>query len=145
MFHDPDPLPDLFLDRSGVLEGEQLVRSSSIRGKLWSHEQPAIYHDTESPSSRLNYRCLRPIVATPLGDSPIDGTLEDWKVLSRPAPQNVRIHIYGPRRSPGSLVCFMSQVPQTTYTDFCIGYASTASNNRTTRIYRVLHEHKHAR
>ena len=111
MFPDPDPLSDVFLDRSGVLEGEQVVRSSSIRGKLWSYEQPAVYHDTESSSARLNHRCLRPIVATPLSDSPTDGTFEDWKVLSRPALQNMNIHIYGPG-SPGNLVCFMSQVTQ---------------------------------
>jgi hypothetical protein len=41
-------LSDVFPDRSGVLEGEQLVRGSSIRDNLWYCEQPVVYHDSES-------------------------------------------------------------------------------------------------
>ncbi len=101
-------LSDIFPDDSGVLEGEQLVRSSSIQGKLWYCEQPVVYRDSES-RSRLNHCCLRPILTTPLGDSPAGGTFEDWTVLSRPESHSINIHIYRSREFPestSSLVCF---------------------------------------
>lgn len=82
----------VFRDSAGVLEGEGLVRSCSIRGKLWCCEQPAVYHDTES-RSRLDHRRLRPMVATTLNDSPTAGTFEDWTELSRPASHNMSIHM----------------------------------------------------
>ncbi|KAH9054860.1 hypothetical protein EDB87DRAFT_1412376 [Lactarius vividus] len=91
----------IFRDDSGVLEGEQLIRSSSIRGKLWYCEQPVVSHDSEF-RSRLNHRCLRPIVTTPFGDSLTGGTFEDWKVLSRPASHSINIHIYDSRGFPKS-------------------------------------------
>jgi hypothetical protein len=81
----------------------------------------------------------------PLGDSPTDGTFEDWTVLSGLASHNMNIHIYGPQRSPGSLVCFMCLVTVTTHADFCIGFTSTTSNIRATRVSRILHDCKHAR
>ncbi|KAI9457241.1 hypothetical protein BJY52DRAFT_515138 [Lactarius psammicola] len=88
----------VFRDSSGVLEGERLVNSSSIRGKLYYREQPVVYHDPDS-CSRLNHRCLRSIITTPANPS-LGGTFEDWTVLSRPAPHSINIHIY---RSRGSL------------------------------------------
>ncbi|KAF8268652.1 hypothetical protein EI94DRAFT_1700067 [Lactarius quietus] len=91
----------VFRDNSGVLEGERLVRSTSIRGKLWYCEQPAIHHESES-LSRLKRRFLRPIATTTLNDSPTRVALEDWTVLSRPASHPINIHIYGSRGSPGS-------------------------------------------
>jgi hypothetical protein len=101
-------LSDVFPDRSGVLEGEQLVKSPSIRGDLWYCEQPVVYYDAKS-HSQLNQSCLRPIVTTPPADPSSEGTFEDWTVLSHPASHTINIHLYGPRGSPGStgtLVCF---------------------------------------
>lgn len=98
-------LSDVFTDYSGVLEGEQLVRSSNTRSNLWHCEQPVLYQDSK-PSSRLNHGYLRPIVTTPLADSSWE-TFQDWTVLSHPASHSINIHIYGPGRSPQStLVCF---------------------------------------
>jgi hypothetical protein len=145
MFPNPVPFSNVFSDSSGVLEGEGLVRSCSIQGKLWCCEQPAVYHDTES-LSRLNHRCLRRIASTTLGDSLTERTFEDWTVLSRPASHIMNIHIYGPRRSLRSLVCFMCLVTVTTHADSCIGFStSIASDIRAARISRVLHDYKYAR
>jgi hypothetical protein len=93
-------LSDIFPDNSGVLEGEQLVRGSSIRGKLWYFEQPVLYHDFES-LSQLKLRCLRPITTTQLSDKSERATFEDWTVLSRPVSHSINIHIYRSRESPG--------------------------------------------
>ncbi|KAI9432321.1 hypothetical protein H4582DRAFT_2102310 [Lactarius indigo] len=93
----------IFRDDSGVLEGEQLIRSSSTRDKLWYREQPVVFHDSEfCHGSQLtrNHRCLRPIVTTSFGDFPTGGTFGDWKALSRPASHPINIHIYGSRGSP---------------------------------------------
>ena len=101
-------LSDIFADISGALEGEQLVRGSSMRGKLWYCEQPVMYHESWS-LSRSKHRYLRPIVTTPSSDYPKRATFEDWTVLSRPASHSINRHIYCLRGSPGStssLVCF---------------------------------------
>ncbi len=98
-------LSDVFPDRSGVLEGEQLVISSSIPYNLWCCEQPVVHQDSES-RSRLNHSCLRPIVTTPSTDRSSDRTFEDWTVLSRPVSHCIGIHIYHSRGSTSTLVCF---------------------------------------
>ena len=101
-------LSDVFPDSSGVLEGEKLVRDSSIRYSLRPCEQPVVYHGSEF-RSRLNHSCLWPIVATPSANSLSDGAFEDWTVLSGPGSHSIDIHIYGLRGSSGStnsLVCF---------------------------------------
>ncbi|KAI9438909.1 hypothetical protein H4582DRAFT_2075509 [Lactarius indigo] len=90
----------IFRDRSGVLEGEKFVRSSSIRHNIWYCEQPVVHEDSE-PVSRLNHSHLRALVTTPLDDSP-SGEFEDWTVLSRPALRGVNIPICRSRGSPGS-------------------------------------------
>jgi hypothetical protein len=103
-------LSDRFPDNSGVLEGEQLVKKSSIQGILWYCEQPVKYHGS---LSRSKHHCLRPITTAPLSDSTTRVTLEDWTVLDRPASHPINIHIYCSRRSPGSTtssVCFHSYI-----------------------------------
>ncbi len=105
-------LSDAFPDSSGVLEGEKLVRGSSIRYHLRYREQPVVYHDSES-RPRLNHSYLRPIVTTPSANPTSDGAFEEWTVLSRPASHSINIHIYGSRGSPGStssLVCFNTSI-----------------------------------
>ncbi|KAH8978124.1 hypothetical protein EDB86DRAFT_981500 [Lactarius hatsudake] len=93
----------VFRDISGVLEGEQLVKGSSIRGrgKLWYREQPVVHHDSDS-RSRLNHRYLRPIVTVPSPSPSSEGTFEDWTILTRPASYPLNIHVYRSRGSPGS-------------------------------------------
>ncbi|KAI9438915.1 hypothetical protein H4582DRAFT_2142014 [Lactarius indigo] len=92
----------VFRDISGVLEGEQLVKSSSIRGKLWYREQPVLHHDSDS-GSRLDHRCLRPIVTTPSANPSLERTFDDWTVLSRPGSHRIDTHIYGSRGSTSTL------------------------------------------
>ncbi len=102
------PCSDVFSDSSGVLEGEQLVKSSGIRGKLWYCEQPVVYHDSDS-LSRLNHSWLRPVVTTSSANPSLEETFDDWTVLSLPASHSTNIQIYRSRGSPGStssLVCF---------------------------------------
>ncbi|KAH9172508.1 hypothetical protein EDB89DRAFT_2069590 [Lactarius sanguifluus] len=92
----------IFRDRSGVLEGEQLVRSSSMRYNLWHFEEPVVPQDSES-HSRLKHHRLRPIVTTSLADRSVEGTLEDWTILGRPSSHSIDVHIYGSQRSTNSL------------------------------------------
>ncbi|KAH9033762.1 hypothetical protein EDB85DRAFT_1050880 [Lactarius pseudohatsudake] len=91
----------IFRDRSGVLEGEQLVRGFSIRGNLRYCEQQVLFYDSES-RSRLNHRYLRPIATTSSADRSA-GIFEDWKTLNRLASHFINIHIYDSRGSPGSI------------------------------------------
>ncbi|KAH8995984.1 hypothetical protein EDB92DRAFT_1942890 [Lactarius akahatsu] len=91
------PLSDVFPDRSGVLEGEQLVRSPSMRYKLWYCEEPVVHQDSEA-RSRSNHSYLRPIVMIPLANHSVV-----WKVLSLPASHCIDIHIHGSRGSTSSL------------------------------------------
>ncbi len=74
-------LSDVFSDSSGVLEGEQLVKGSSI-GNFWYCEQQLVFHDSGS-RSRLNHRYLRPIVTTSSADRSARGIYEDWTALNR--------------------------------------------------------------
>ncbi|KAH9172507.1 hypothetical protein EDB89DRAFT_885780 [Lactarius sanguifluus] len=90
----------IFRDSSGVLEGEQLVRASSIRYNLRYCEQPVVHQDSES-RSRLNHRYLRPIV-TPTANPTLSGDFEDWTVLSRLASHPINMHVYRSRGSNGS-------------------------------------------
>ncbi|KAN0132853.1 hypothetical protein V8E53_009218 [Lactarius tabidus] len=76
----------IFRDRSGVLEGEQLVRSSGMQYNLWYYGGPVVHQDLESRSG-LNHRCLQPIVTTPR-------SFEDWMVLGCPTSHCVDIHIH---------------------------------------------------
>ncbi|KAH9029309.1 hypothetical protein EDB83DRAFT_1890980 [Lactarius deliciosus] len=94
----------IFKDRSGVLEGEQLVRNYSIQYNLWHREEPGLVHqDSDSGShSRLNHSCLLPVVTSPSADRSAEGTFDDWTVLSRPASHCIDIHIYGSRGSSTS-------------------------------------------
>ncbi|KAH9004600.1 hypothetical protein EDB86DRAFT_1965740 [Lactarius hatsudake] len=84
----------IFRDNSGVIEGEQLVRDSNIRGKLWFWEQPVVYDDGDECRSRMEHSYLRPILTTPLADRrSVDGASEDWTVLSHLASHSINIHI----------------------------------------------------
>ncbi|KAH9066569.1 hypothetical protein EDB87DRAFT_436231 [Lactarius vividus] len=85
----------IFRDNSGVIEGEQLVRDSNIRGKLWFWEQPVVYNDDDDDEcrSRMDHSYLRPILITPPADRSADGASEDWTVLSRPASHSINIYI----------------------------------------------------
>ena len=103
-------LSELFSDSSGVLEGEQLVRGSSTQYKLRYCERPLVYHGSAS-RSRLNHRCLQPIVTTPSANPSSDEEFEDWTALSRPTSHSIDTHIYRLWGSPAStsvLVCFHS-------------------------------------
>ncbi|KAN0137486.1 hypothetical protein V8E53_004537 [Lactarius tabidus] len=93
----------VFRDSSGVLEGEQLVKGSTIRGNLWYCEQPVVYHDSHPQplvGVVLDHRWLRPIFTTLSSDPSLAGIFEDWTVLSRPALQSINIHIYRSRGPP---------------------------------------------
>ncbi|KAH9062538.1 hypothetical protein EDB83DRAFT_2675313 [Lactarius deliciosus] len=90
----------IFRDRSGILEGEQLVRSSSIRYNLWCCEEPVVRQDSGS-RSRLNHGSLRPILTAPSADHSADWTSKDWTVSSHPASHFNDIH--GSRESTSSL------------------------------------------
>ncbi|KAH9033793.1 hypothetical protein EDB85DRAFT_1052527 [Lactarius pseudohatsudake] len=96
----------IFRDRSGVLEGEQLVRSSNMRYNLWRYEKPLVHQDSKS-RSRLNHSYLQPIITTPSADHSVD-----WTVLSRSASHCIDIHIYSSRGSTSSLD--LSPPPPTT-------------------------------
>jgi hypothetical protein len=124
---------DVFPDDSGVIEGEQLVKSSSIQGKLWYCEQPVLFHDSEA-HFQLNHRCLRPIVTIPLGDSPepTRGTFEDWTTLSRPISRSINIHIYVSRESPGSTISLVGF------------HVSGFPNTRRRLFYRILFYLQHS-
>ncbi|KAF8264411.1 hypothetical protein EI94DRAFT_497408 [Lactarius quietus] len=65
----------IFRDRSGVLEGEQLVRCSTMRYNLWYCEERSKCQSSES-RSRLNCRLLRPIITKPLIGQSAEGTFE---------------------------------------------------------------------
>ncbi|KAH9023214.1 hypothetical protein EDB85DRAFT_2292934 [Lactarius pseudohatsudake] len=67
-------LSDVFSDNSGVIEGEQPVRGSSIRGKSWFYEHPVVYDDSESrPGSPMDPSYVRPVITTPSTDQSADG------------------------------------------------------------------------
>ncbi len=105
-------LSDVLSDRSGVLEGEQLVRGSSIRGNLWYCDQQVVLHGPGS-RYRLNHRCLRPIVTISSADRSAREISEDWTALNRLASCSINTHTYGSRGSPGSintLVCFDASI-----------------------------------
>ncbi|KAH9172528.1 hypothetical protein EDB89DRAFT_889066 [Lactarius sanguifluus] len=93
----------VFRDRSGVLEGEQLVRGFSIRSNLRYCEQQVVFYNSAA-RSRLEHRYLRPIVITSSADpSRSAGIFEDWTTLDRLASHSINIHIYDSRGSSGSI------------------------------------------
>ena len=95
-------LSDVFPDRSGVLEGERLVRSSSMQYNLRYGEKPVVHQDSKY-RSRLNH-LVSPIVTTKANHS-AEEKFEDWTVLSHPASHCIDIHIYGSRAPTSHLVC----------------------------------------
>ena len=107
-------LSDVFLDRTGVLEGEQLIRSFNVRASLrYSESLP-----------RLNHSFLRPIVTKPKADL-ITWTLKDWTVLGHPGSCS-NIYIYDTRdthwlsRSSEDLVRIDASIaPYDTHTPSC--------------------------
>ena len=121
VFRSPRLLSDVSTDRSGVLEGDQLVRSSSMRYNLWHCGGPVVHQDFES-CSRLNHRRLQPIVTAPRA-------FEDWTVLSHPASHYVYIHIHCSQAPTSHPVCFNASI-----------YSDTADE----LLYRTwLHRHQH--
>ncbi|KAI9438944.1 hypothetical protein H4582DRAFT_104166 [Lactarius indigo] len=91
----------IFRDRSGVLEGEQLIRGFSIRDNLRYCEQQVLFYNSEArPRFGLHY--LRPIVTTSSPDRST-GMFEDWKALNRLASHFINIHIYDSRGFSGSI------------------------------------------
>jgi hypothetical protein len=134
-----DSYSDVRSDRFGVLQGEQLVRGSSVRGKLWYCEQQVVSNDFNS-CSRLNHSCLRPIVTTSSANLQERGIFEDWLTLNCLAPSSISIHIYesgGSLTSINGLVCV--PVYSHTHTNLCLGHTSTASNFRGPRIPGAIH------
>jgi hypothetical protein len=125
-----DSHSDVRSDRFGVLQGEQLVRGSTVRGKLWYCERQAIINDSKS-CSRLTHRCcLRPIVTTSTAAPWERGIFEDWLALNRLALPSIGIHIYEPGgslTSINSLVCVPTH-SHTHLSNLCLGRTSTASN-----------------
>ena len=130
-FPDLISFSDAFLDGTGVLQGEQLIRGSSSRYYLRHFEQSVYYHGSKS-RSRLNHRCLRPIVTIPSANSSSDGEFEDWTALSCLTSHSTDIHIYELWGSPAStsiLVCF---------------HASSLSDTACQRLHRTyLHRKLH--
>ncbi|KAF8265539.1 hypothetical protein EI94DRAFT_318074 [Lactarius quietus] len=95
----------IFKDTSGVLEGEQLIKSSSIssnQGNWWHYKEPAISFNSES-FARLSHRCLWPIATTPSANPTLGFPLEDWMSLSCATSHSVNIHIYDAPRHNKSL------------------------------------------
>ncbi|KAH9172534.1 hypothetical protein EDB89DRAFT_888122 [Lactarius sanguifluus] len=92
----------IFRDRFGVLEGEQLVRGSRVRGNLWYCEQQVVFHGSQSRlGSRFDRHDLRPIVTMSSADHPAGGVFEDWTALNHLASRSILIHIYSSQNSPG--------------------------------------------
>jgi hypothetical protein len=93
---------DLFPDSAGVLEGEQLIRSFSVRasGSLRYCERPAVFPNSQS-CALLKHSCLRPII-TPSADLTLGSPFKNWTVLSRPASCSNSIHIYDTQWASGS-------------------------------------------
>jgi hypothetical protein len=96
-------LSDVFPDSSGVLEGEQLVRNTSIKGNLWRYDEPVVF-----PNCRCRARAkrshLRPIITTPTVN-PLSGMqFDDWTVLGHPSSHAINIQIYSAQRRRGYTV-----------------------------------------
>ena len=90
-FHFSDVFPDI----SGVLEGEQLVRNSSIDSHWWCNEEPVVFPNCEC-CTRLNHRLLPPIITTPSVNpvSEMPFQVDDWTFLSHPSPRPINLQIY---------------------------------------------------
>ncbi|KAH9169796.1 hypothetical protein EDB89DRAFT_1391699 [Lactarius sanguifluus] len=83
----------IFKDSSGVLEGEQFVRGTSISGNWRCYEEPKVFPECECPP-RLNPSRLRPIVTTPSVDPASGMPFDDWAILSHPSSHSINIQIY---------------------------------------------------
>ncbi|KAH9018838.1 hypothetical protein EDB84DRAFT_636918 [Lactarius hengduanensis] len=83
----------IFKDSSGVLEGEQFVRGTSISGKWRCYEEPKVFPECECPP-RLNHSHLRPIITTPSVDPASGMPFDDWAILSHPSSHSINIQIY---------------------------------------------------
>jgi hypothetical protein len=138
---------DVLSDRFGVLQGEQLVRGSSVRSRLWYCEQQAITNDSKSCSRPTHRCCLRPIVTTSTADRQAWGIFEDWLTLTRLARPSISMHIYEAEGSPesmNSLVC-VPIYSHTHFANFCLGTTSTTSNFRVPGIPRAIHVYQYTR
>jgi hypothetical protein len=85
-------LSDVFSDSSGVLEGEELVRSTSIGANWRCYKEPLVIPNNEC-RARLNHSCLRPIITTPPTDT-TSAPFDDWTVLSHPSSHSINIQVY---------------------------------------------------
>lgn len=92
----------IFKDSSGVLEGEQLVRNTSIKGNWWRYDEPVVSSNCER-RVRLNHRRLRPILTTPsVGPSTSEMPFDDWTDLSHPSSHSINVQMYSAQRCCGS-------------------------------------------
>ncbi|KAI9456029.1 hypothetical protein BJY52DRAFT_1384085 [Lactarius psammicola] len=87
----------IFKDSSGILEGEQFVRNTSIKGNWRRYEEPVVFHNCKC-RARLNHRRLRPIITTPLVNPASEMPFDDWAVLSHPSSHSINIQIYSAQR-----------------------------------------------
>ncbi|KAH9011619.1 hypothetical protein EDB84DRAFT_1007867 [Lactarius hengduanensis] len=86
----------IFRDRSGILEGDQLVRGSSIWSNFSRYETPVVHQDSKFRSNR-SY--LRLIATTLSADHSADWTSKDWTVLTHPAFHCVDVQIHSSQGS----------------------------------------------
>ncbi|KAH8995988.1 hypothetical protein EDB92DRAFT_1844354, partial [Lactarius akahatsu] len=86
----------IFRDRSGILEGDQLVGGSSIWYSLSRYETQVVHQDSKF---RLNRSYLLPIATTLPADHSADWTSKDWTVLTHPAFHCVDVRIHSSRGS----------------------------------------------
>ncbi|KAI9442753.1 hypothetical protein H4582DRAFT_1309113 [Lactarius indigo] len=94
----------IFRDRFGVLEGEKLVRSSSMRYNIRLHEELDV-HQYLQTYSRLNHGFSRLSPTTLSMDRPVERTFRvgDWIVLSLPESYRIDVHVRGSREFTNSL------------------------------------------
>ena len=130
-------LSDAFIDRTGVLEGEQTIRTFNVRASLrYSESLP-----------RLNHSFLRPIVTKPKADL-VTWTLKDWTVLGHPGSCS-NIYIYDTpdthwlSRSSKDLVRADASARPTLPTHHpVIGRIPASANIRTTRVPCTIHDYR---
>ncbi|KAH9054692.1 hypothetical protein EDB87DRAFT_1688992 [Lactarius vividus] len=83
----------IFKDSSGVLEGEELVRGTIIRGNWQRYEEPMVFPKCEC-RPRLTPNRLRPIMTTPSADPASGAAFDDWAILSHPSSHSINVQIY---------------------------------------------------
>ena len=98
---------DVFPDGSGVLEGEQLVRNTSIKTPWWCYEEPVVFPNCEC-CTRLNHTLLPPIATTPSVTPSVNSTslmpFDDWTFLTHPSPHPINLKIYSVQSRRGSIM-----------------------------------------